>query len=105
MDTSAMVSALAANGTVELPVAMVGDMLKLDHRIKYGDESGWRGDISMGIFMNRELKRFEVWGLDAHQRPYLACSSKTLGLGIIHQLREGDPQKHDVFAEVMAANE
>lgn len=100
-----MISKLEANGVVWLPTAMVADIQDLDERIKYGDESGWRGDPSMGIFLNRQAERFEVWGIDRSGRQYMAASHDRLDDGwIILKLLAGDPYRHDVFQETLDHN-
>lgn len=100
-----MISVLEATGHVPMPVAMVGDMLDLDRRIKYGDESGWRGDESMGIFLNKHTGWWEVWGVDRAGNQYLAASHHQLDHTLLIKLREGDPQKHDVIDRVLKVNQ
>lgn len=100
-----MISALEATGHVPMSVAMVGDMLDLDHRIKHGDESGWRGDESMGIFINKHTGWFEVWGIDRVGNQYLAASHERLDHTLLIKLREGDPRKNDVFDRVLKSNQ
>ena len=104
MDTSTMISHLEANGHVTMSIAQVGDLCDIDHRVKNGDESGWRGDPTMGIYFNVDTKMFEVWGLDRAGKSYLACSHDRLDHQILVKLRQGDPRKHDVIQEVLDAN-
>lgn len=100
-----MISHLEANGVVEMTTAQLGDLLDIDQRIKYGDESGWRGDPSMGVFLNRVTGWFEVWGIDRTGQGYLAASHDKLDHTLLIKLREGDPTKNDVFQRVLDANQ
>jgi len=83
--------------------AAIGAMLDIDRRIKDGDESGWRGDPSMGLFYNQHLARFEVWGLDVRGKEYLAAANDNLDVRIIEQLRLGHPE-NDPFQRVLDNN-
>lgn len=99
-----LLSRFEANGTLWMTPAAIGAMQGIDRRIKDGDESGWRGDPSMGLFYNQQLHRFEVWGFDAQNKEYLAAANDNLDVRIIEQLRNGDPRLHDVFQEVLDKN-
>ena len=99
-----MLSHLEANGVLHLTLAQIGDLMDIDGRIKNGDESGWRGDPSMGIFINKLSGQFEVWGIDRAGCEYKACSSDTLDVNIIHKLRDGDPVRGDPFQKVLDHN-
>jgi hypothetical protein len=79
-------------------------VLDIDHRIKHGDESGWRGDPSMFLMYNPESKRFEVWGIDRGGNQYMAASHHACDITLLHKLVAGDPQKNDVFAQVLEQN-
>lgn len=101
-----MLTELEANGHLELPIAMVGDMHALDDRIKYGDGgTGWRGDPSMGIFIDKKTGKFEVWGVDNQGKGYLAASHHVLDHTLLLKLVAGDPRKHDVIQEVLDSNQ
>lgn len=104
MNSDTMISTLEANGRMEMPIPMYNELQDIDRRIKYGDESGWRGDPTMGVFFNQVKKRFEVWGLDGRGNEYEAASSDTLSTNLIVKLREGDWQRHDVHQRVLDAN-
>lgn len=104
MDTATMLSGLEANGHVELPMAMLGDLLDIDRRAKYGDESGWRGDPTMHVCFNTETHNFEIWALDNREQPYMACSHDKLNLELIRKLVAGDPRKGDVGQRVLDHN-
>ena len=99
-----MLSHLEANGVLHLTLAQIGDLNDIDHRVKYGDESGWRGDPSMGIFINQFTGEFEVWGIDRGGNEYKACSHHKLDHTILIKLREGDPQRNDVWQKVLDHN-
>ena len=99
-----MLSHLEANGVLWLTQAQIGDLMDIDRRAKFGDESGWRGDPSFCVCINTLTGWFEVWGTDGTGLHYKAASNPKLGIELIHQLRDGDPRKHDVFDEVMKRN-
>lgn len=99
------IPSISSTGTVPMSIAQVGDLYDIDARIKDGDESGWRGDPSMGIFVNTETGMFEVWGKDRAGRDYLAASHHQLDHTLLIKLREGDPQKHDVIDRVLKHNQ
>lgn len=99
-----LLSELRANGQLWMTPADMGAMLDIDRRIKDGDESGWRGDPSMGLFYNQQLERFEVWGFDRSGKEYLAAAHDKLDITLVHKLRDGDPRKHDVFQRVIDNN-
>ena len=99
-----MISQLEANGVIHMSVAMLGDMHDIDQRIKYGDESGWRGDPSMGLFVNAITGHFEVWGIDRGGNGYLAASHDKLDHTLLIKLREGDPTRNDAFQRVLDHN-
>ena len=77
----------------------------IDRRIKDGDESGWRGDPSMGLFYNPQTLMFEVWGIDRGGNQYLACSHHACDHTLLAKLVAGDPTRNDVIGRVLAANE
>jgi hypothetical protein len=104
MDCDTMISALEANGHLSVPLNFIGDMLDIDRRVKQGDESGWRGDPSMGLFLNPENGNFEVWGVDARGKAYLAASHHKMDHTLLIKLREGDWRKHDVIQRVLDNN-
>lgn len=93
-----------SNGVLMLTVAQIGDLNDIDNRVKFGDESGWRGDPTMCVCIDKLTGMFEVWGLDSHNTPYKAVTHHKLNHEIIRKLIAGDWQKHDVIDEVMAAN-
>lgn len=99
-----LLSELRANGQLWMTPADMGAMLDIDRRIKDGDESGWRGDPSMGLFYNQVLERFEVWGFDRAGKEYLAAAHDKLDITLVHKLRDGDPRKNDVFQRVIDNN-
>jgi hypothetical protein len=100
-----LISQSEANGAVLMTTQQIGDLFDIDRRIKEGDESGWRGDPSMGVFFNRITHCYEVWGIDRAGNDYLAASHDKLDHTLLIKLREGDPRKHDVFQRVMDHNE
>jgi hypothetical protein len=104
LSTDSMISQLEANGVIHMSVAQLGDLLDLDRRIKDGDESGWRGDPSMGVFVNTITGHFEVWGIDRGGNGYLAASHDKLDHTLLIKLREGDPTRHDTFQRVLDHN-
>lgn len=105
MDTSTMISHLERNGVLELPIAMVGDLMDIDRRVKHGDAVyGWRGDETMGVFLNALTREFEIWGIDRQGKEYLAASHHTLDQTLIRKLAEGDPRYHDQFQRVLDHN-
>ena len=91
---------LQANGVLEVPF----DVFDIDRRIKFGDESGWRGDPTMCLCINPHAERYEVWGIDRHGNEYMACSAKELDHRILVQLREGDPTRNDPWQKVLDHN-
>ena len=99
-----MISTLESNGVLMLDTAQIGDLQDIDKRVKFGDESGWRGDPTMAVFINRFTGEFEVWGVDRAGQQYKACSHHKLNTEIITKLREGDPQRNDVFQRVLDHN-
>lgn len=80
-------------------------VLDIDRRIKYGDESGWRGDPSMGLYWNPASMMYEVIGVDRTGQQYLAASHDRCDHTLLMKLVAGDPRKHNVAAEVLARNE
>lgn len=105
MSYTNMLNELEANGHLELPIEMVGDMFALDDRIKNGDATmGWRGDPSMGIFVDKKSGRFEVWGIDRGGNGYLAASHHVLDQTLLRKLADGDPRHHDVVQGVLDHN-
>lgn len=107
MDTAVntMLSALEANGVLHLTLAQVGDLQDVDRRIKFGDESGWRGDPTMCVCIDKRTGMFEVWGLDNRGVEYKAASHTHCNHELVRKLRDSDPRTHDVGAEVLAHNE
>jgi len=103
-DYNPLITASDATGHIPLTLAQVGDLFDIDRRIKDGDESGWRGDPTMGIFVNAFTGEFEVWGIDRTGKEYKAASHHTLDHTLIIKLRDTDPRKHDVFQEVLDHN-
>ena len=101
MDQDTMISDLESNGKVSVPIQMYADLRDLDKRIKFGDESGWRGDPTMCIVFNKPIKQFEIWGIDNHGNQYMAASDHVLGLNLVRKLAAGDYQKHDVVQEIL----
>lgn len=99
-----MISALEANGRIEMPIAMYSELCDLDRRVKFGDECGWLGDPSMMIVFNQVKKRFEVWGIDGHGNDYEACSDESLSRNLILKLAAGDWRKNDVHQRVLDDN-
>lgn len=85
-------------------VHMPETVLDIDHRIKFGDESGWRGDPSMGLYWNQGTQEYEVVGIDRSGQQYLAASHHTCDHTLLLKLVAGDPTKHDVPAEILARN-
>lgn len=95
-----MVSALEASGVMWVD----SSLYDIDRRIKDGDESGWRGDPTMGLFFNPHTRQFEVWGIDRAGKEYKAATHHELSVEIIHKLRNGDPTRNDVFQQVLDHN-
>lgn len=107
MSYDTMLTKLEANGVIEMPIQFAADMRDLDDRIKNGDNagSGWRGDPSMGIFVDRKTGKFEIWGIDRGGNEYLAASHKYLDANVLlRKLEQGDPLRHDVIGNVLAHN-
>lgn len=100
----AMLTYAESNGVINLTAAQIGDVLDIDHRVKYGDESGWRGDESMCVNINTLTGNFEVWGIDSRGNQYKAATHSKLNHELVAKLVAGDWQKHDVIDEMMAAN-
>lgn len=69
------------------------DVFDIARRIREGDESGWRGDPTASILFNPLTQHFEVWLIDDHNTPYIACSSPKCDHSLIVKLIEGDWQK------------
>lgn len=69
------------------------DVYDIARRIREGDESGWRGDPTASVMFNPLTQHFEVWMVDALNRPYIACSSSRCDHSLIIKLIEGDWQK------------
>lgn len=69
------------------------DVFDIARRIREGDESGWRGDPTASILFNPLTQHFEVWLIDDHNTPYIACSSSKCDHSLIVKLIEGDWQK------------
>lgn len=69
------------------------DVYNITERIRKGDESGWRGDPSASVMFNPLTQQFEVWLVDEHQTPYIACSGPRCDHSLIVKLIEGDWQK------------
>ncbi len=91
------------------------ELLELDKQAKFGDPvSGWRGDETMFVCVQPVpaggAPMIQVWGLDAHGREYLACSTPA-GVGYRHvllgKLVKGDWQHRagSLVDETMAANQ
>lgn len=85
-------------------VHMPETVLDIDRRIKFGDESGWRGDPSMRLYWNPTSMEYEVVGTDAMGVDYLAASHHTCDHTLLIKLVAGDPRKHNVPAEILARN-
>lgn len=100
MHQDTMLSHLEANGVMWVPQ----DLFDIDRRIKWGDESGWRGDKSMGLFYNPHMARYEVWGIDRGGNQYLAASHHELSVELVHKLRDGDPTRNDPWQKVLDHN-
>lgn len=88
-----------------------GEAQDIVRRVRDGDPTkGWEGDPTMRVFaqpyqgsISGEVRYFfEVWGLDAHNEPYLACVSETCGPELVEKLVAGDTRKRDVFGDIMA---
>lgn len=88
-----------------------GEAQDIVRRVREGDPTkGWEGDATMRVFVQpyegqisgQVRYLFEVWGLDAHREPYLACVSETCGPELIEKLVAGDTRKRDVFGSIMA---
>lgn len=90
------------------------ELLELDKQAKYGDAvSGWRGDETLFVCVQPlpggAPPQVQVWGLDAHNREYIACSEPgTDGYRhrLLAKLVRGDWQKRagDLVEETMKAN-
>jgi hypothetical protein len=78
------------------------DVLEIGRQIREGGGL-WRGDETMSLCWNEVAAQFEVWGLDAHREPYLACVSDTCDGRLLEKLAAGDWQTLDVFALMEAA--
>ena len=90
-------------------VVATGEAQDIVRRVRDGDPTkGWEGDPSMRVFVqpyegqiSGEVRYFfEVWGIDAHGEPYLACTSETCGPELIEKLVAGDTRKRDPFAAI-----
>lgn len=107
--TDSMLSSLEATGHIPMTMAMIGDLMDIDHRVKYGDESGWRGDPTMCVCINSipghpQEGWFEVWGIDRGGNQYKAASSPKLDHSLLIKLREGDPTRSDPWQKVLDHN-
>ena len=69
------------------------DIYDISRRIREGDESGWRGDPTASVMFNPLTQQFEVWLIDDHNTPYIACSAPRCDHSLIVKLIEGDWQK------------
>lgn len=69
------------------------DIYDISRRIREGDESGWRGDPTASVMFNPLTQQFEVWLIDDHNTPYIACSGPRCDHSLIVKLIEGDWQK------------
>lgn len=104
MSDDILFSPLGASGRLWMTPETKGAMEDIGRRIRDGDESGWRGDPTMCLYLNQQTGHFEVWGIDRVGQEYMACSHPHLTIEIIHKLRDGDPQKNDVFQRVLDNN-
>ena len=105
MDVKQMVSALEANGVMEMPIAMAGDLYDIARRCQEGDPiHNWRGDPTMTVCLNPQTHEFEIWGLDRRGEPYRAASHHTLDHTLLIKLSQGDPLNNDVHQRVMDQN-
>lgn len=68
------------------------DVLDIGRRIQEGDEL-WRGDRSMGLFINAATGKYEVLALDARGEPYVVLESDTCDQRILMSLAESDWQQ------------
>jgi hypothetical protein len=80
------------------------DVFDIDHRIKHGDESGWRGDPTMRLSWNPANRMFEVWATDLGGTDYIAASHDECNHVLLQKLVAGDPQKFDVIQGVLDTN-
>jgi hypothetical protein len=78
-----------ADGWMEVTM----DIYDISRRIREGDESGWRGDPTASVMFNPLTQQFEVWLIDDHNTPYIACSGPRCDHSLIVKLIEGDWQK------------
>jgi hypothetical protein len=83
-------------------ISVSSDVLEIGRQIREGGGL-WRGDETMSLCWNEAANQFEVWGLDAHREPYLACVSDTCDGRLLEKLAAGDWQTLDVFALMEAA--
>ena len=91
-------------GYMEVPT----DVLDIGRRIREGDETGWPGDPTMGLYVNPATGMFEVIGRDARGDEYVATTAEVLDHRIILQLIAGDWRRdggRDVVARTIAHNE
>jgi hypothetical protein len=105
MDVKQMLSQLEANGVMEMPIAMAGDLFDIARRCREGDPiHNWRGDPTMCVCLNPHTHEFEVWAIDRHGQEYRAASHHTLDQTLLQKLSNGDPLNNDVHQRVLDAN-
>ena len=100
--TDAMLSHLEGNGVMWVPM----DLFDIDRRLKWGDESGWRGDPTMCLCLNQNTvpPRYEVWAIDRHGQHYMAASHHECTVELVRKVREGDLTRNDPFQAVIEHN-
>ena len=105
MDVTQMLSQLEANGVLEVPVALAGDLYDIARRCREGDPiHNWRGDKTMCVCLNPQTHEFEVWAIDRAGNEYRAASHHTLDHTLLIKLAQGDPRNNDVHQRVMDDN-
>lgn len=83
------VDMLGRVGYLDVPM----DVLGIARRVKEGDPTlNWRGDPDMELCFNPHLRRFEVIGIDAHGRPFVAAHAEGVTPKLLVDLAMNDWQ-------------
>ena len=88
---------LAQQGFVHWP----DTVLDIDRRAREGDEV-WRGDPTMFLAFNYVQCKWEIVAKDEQGNEYIAASSDTPDLNLIHQLARGDWRRGKALAAELA---
>lgn len=103
-------------------VVVAGDVMDIGRRINEGDPTcGWVGDPSMSLVVDNERwvtdvdgreiyprvanpywGWFEVWGIDAHGKGYLATRSPTCNAELLRRLAESHWSRGNPFDRLQA---